>query len=93
MVHTPAPASSEPPPPPIISPPNSTTHSALLTGCKVYAQRVEEDEPRKAEVLGIRPRQVRRSRLAKSALEQDKSRAGTETPMDEDLKEEDKLEF
>lgn len=70
---------------PFISPPNTVLHSDIITGCKVLAQRLDETEPRKAEVLGIRAKLVRRSRFSKPTDDK-------ETVAKED-KEEDKREF
>ncbi|KAH9457210.1 hypothetical protein Pst134EA_021092 [Puccinia striiformis f. sp. tritici] len=47
--------STEPKPAPLISPPNTVVLSAIITGCKVFAKRLDEPGPIKAEVLGIRP--------------------------------------
>ncbi|MBW0481936.1 hypothetical protein O181_021651 [Austropuccinia psidii MF-1] len=86
------PSHHEPKPPPLISPPNTVLLSAIITGCKVLAKRLDEPEPVKAEVLGIRPgKTARRSRLSKTATnnlndEENGSESGPE-------KDEDNLEF
>lgn len=54
----------------------------------MFATRPEESDARRAEVLGIRPRVVRKSRFARS-----RTGEGGEEAMDVDGPEEDKLEF
>ncbi|KAA1096559.1 Histone acetyltransferase [Puccinia graminis f. sp. tritici] len=64
-----SPLSTEPKPAPLISPPNTVALSAIITGCKVFAKRLDEPGPIKAEVLGIRPASIqRRSRFAKPVI-------------------------
>ncbi|GAA6004352.1 MOZ/SAS family histone acetyltransferase [Rhodotorula paludigena] len=81
MVSSPAPPSGDPPPKPVISPPNTLVLSQIITGCKVFVQRVvdparpNDTEVRKAEILSIRERklgrQERREKKARLRAAQD----------------------
>ncbi|KAI9614878.1 hypothetical protein H4Q26_009276 [Puccinia striiformis f. sp. tritici PST-130] len=83
-----SPLSTEPKPAPLISPPNTVVLSAIITGCKVFAKRLDEPGPIKAEVLGIRPGSVqRRSRFAKPVIKDE------DITMDGAEKEPEVLEF
>lgn len=85
--HSPA-LSAEPKPAPLISPPNTVALSAIITGCKVLAKRLDEPDAVKAEVLGIRPASTqRRSRFAQTPTKE------TENKSNGAEKEEETLEF
>ncbi|OAV87336.1 hypothetical protein PTTG_09377 [Puccinia triticina 1-1 BBBD Race 1] len=75
-VPTHSPLSNEPKPAPLVSPPNTVALSAIISGCKVFAKRLDEPEAIKAEVLGIRPASVqRRSRFAKPLIKEEETTA------------------
>ncbi|KAM0750103.1 hypothetical protein T439DRAFT_326071 [Meredithblackwellia eburnea MCA 4105] len=73
-------APADPPPKPIISPPNTVLLANVVSGCKVFVERPNEDQPRKAEILSIRTKQLSRA-ARKSGQTLD------------DKKDEDKLEY
>jgi histone acetyltransferase HTATIP len=56
-----SPASDVPPPKPVISPPNTVLLKNIATGCKVFVDRPEEPQPRKAEILSIREKKLSRA--------------------------------
>lgn len=57
-------------PKPVISPPNTVALVDIASGCKVFVERPNEPDPRKAEILSIRTKKL--SRAAKRAtLEKD----------------------
>lgn len=49
----------------MISPPNTVSLPSIISGCKVFVERPNEPEPRKAEILSIRTKKL--SRAAKRA--------------------------
>ncbi|ORY55728.1 acyl-CoA N-acyltransferase [Leucosporidium creatinivorum] len=58
---TPAGANDVPPPKPVISAPNTVLLKDVSSGCKVFVERPNEPEPRKAEILSIRQKKLTRA--------------------------------
>ncbi|KAI8459888.1 histone acetyltransferase htatip, partial [Phakopsora pachyrhizi] len=75
---------------PLISSPNTVSLGSIITRCKVFAKRLDEKDPVKAEILGIRTvKPSRRSRFAKPL--DDSNELESENGSGD--KEEERLEF
>lgn len=56
-----------------MSPPNTVHLSNIVSGCKVFVERPDEPQPRKAEILSIRTKKLNRAalRAQKDAMDVD----------------------